>query len=106
LSGFSTHRPLPVASRPRPRNLLVRLHDHDDQVLLFARDLTVPCQLPGRRDLRSAKTERKISNCHRSEKSARAWIRQRGYISTTGQQATKSWTRAPSPATLDIRRYP
>ena len=34
------------------------------------------------RDLRPAKTQLKISGCHRSEIGARAWTRVRGYIST------------------------
>lgn len=34
------------------------------------------------RDLRPTKTQLKVSGCHRSETSARAWLRIRGYIST------------------------
>jgi transposase len=34
------------------------------------------------RDLRPAKTQIKISGCHRSTTGARAWLRVRGYIST------------------------
>ena len=34
------------------------------------------------RDLRPAKTQLKISGCHRSTTGAAAWLRVRGYIST------------------------
>jgi hypothetical protein len=34
------------------------------------------------RDLRPAKTQMKISGTHRSEASAKAWARVRGYVST------------------------
>jgi hypothetical protein len=34
------------------------------------------------RDLRPAKTQLKISGCHRSDTGASAWTRVRGYIST------------------------
>jgi transposase len=34
------------------------------------------------RDLRPAKTQLKISGCHRSTSGADAWLRVRGYIST------------------------
>jgi len=34
------------------------------------------------RDLRPAKTQLKISGCHRSSSGAQAWLRIHGYIST------------------------
>jgi transposase len=83
LCGLATHRPAAGRKQTPTRNLLVRLHDRDEQVLRFARDLTVPfTNNQAERDLRPAKTQLKISGCHRSESGARAWLRVRGYIST------------------------
>jgi transposase len=83
LCGLATHRPAPGRKQSKTRNLLVRLRDRDEQVLRFARDLTVPfTNNQAERDLRPAKTQLKISGCHRSEAGAHAWTRVRGYIST------------------------
>ena len=83
LCGLATHRPAPGRKQSKTRNLLVRLRDRDAQVLRFARDLAVPfTNNQAERDLRPAKTQLKISGCHRSETGARAWTRVRGYIST------------------------
>jgi hypothetical protein len=83
LCGLATHSPRPGRKLSTTRNLLVRLRDRDEQVLRFARDLTVPfTNNQAERDLRPAKTQLKISGCHRSETGARAWTRVRGYIST------------------------
>lgn len=65
------------------RNLLTRLTTRQEQVLLFARDLRVGfTNNQAERDLRPAKTQLKISGCHRSKGGAQAWLRIRGYIST------------------------
>jgi transposase len=83
LCGLATHRPAPGRKQSTTRNLLVRLRDRDEQVLRFVRDLKVPfTNNQAERDLRPAKTQLKISGCHRSETGARAWTRIRGYIST------------------------
>jgi transposase len=83
LCGLATHRPAHGRKQSKTRNLLVRLRDRDEQVLRFARDLTVPfTNNQAERDLRPAKTQLKISGCHRSDTGARAWTRVRGYIST------------------------
>jgi transposase len=37
------------------------------------------------RDVRPTKTQLKISGCHRSEATAKAWLRIRGCISTVGK---------------------
>jgi transposase len=42
LVGLAEHRRVPGRRQSKSRNLLERLRDRDDQVLLFARDLTVP----------------------------------------------------------------
>jgi transposase len=86
LVGLAEHRRVPGRRQSKSRNLLERLRDRDDQVLLFARDLTVPfTNNQAERDVRPTKTQMKISGCHRSETTAKAWLRIRGYISTVGK---------------------
>ncbi|HEY2833834.1 MAG TPA: IS66 family transposase [Sporichthyaceae bacterium] len=83
LVGLAAHPRGPGRKQSKTRNLLDRLRDRDEQVLRFARDLSVPfTNNQAERDLRPAKTQLKISGCHRSETGARAWLRIRGYIST------------------------
>jgi transposase len=83
LCGLASHPRRPGRKQSKTRNLLERLRDRGEQVLLFARDLTVPfTNNQAERDLRPAKTQIKISGCHRSPSGARAWLRVRGYIST------------------------
>ena len=83
LCGLATHRAVPGRKQTKTRNLLTRLRDRDEQVLGFARDLTVPfTNNQAERDLRPVKTQLKISGCHRSETRAREWLTIRGYIST------------------------
>ena len=83
LVGLAEHRRTPGRKQSPTRNLLERLRDRDDQVLLFARDLSVPfTNNQAERDVRPTKTQMKISGCHRSADTARAWLRIRSYIST------------------------
>jgi transposase len=83
LVGLAEHRRVPGRRQSKTRNLLERLRDRDDQVLLFARDLSVPfTNNQAERDVRPTKTQMKISGCHRSETTAKAWLRVRSYIST------------------------
>ena len=84
--GLAEHRRQPGRRQSKTRNLLERLRDRDAQVLLFARDLSVPfSNNQAERDVRPTKTQLKISGCHRAEATARAWLRIRGYISTVGK---------------------
>jgi transposase len=86
LVGLAEHRRAPGRRQSKTRNLLERLRDRDDQVLLFARDLTVPfTNNQAERDIRPTKTQMKISGCHRSDTTAKAWLRVRGYISTVAK---------------------
>lgn len=86
LVGLTEHRRVPGRRQSKTRNLLERLRDRDAQVLLFARDLTVPfTNNQAERDVRPTKTQLKISGCHRSETTATAWLRIRGYISTVAK---------------------
>uniref|UniRef100_UPI00292D9DAB IS66 family transposase n=1 Tax=Pseudonocardia sp. H11422 TaxID=2835866 RepID=UPI00292D9DAB len=83
LVGLAEHRRAPGRKQSKTRNLLERLRDRDDQVLLFARDLSVPfTNNQAERDVRPTKTQLKISGCHRSATTAKAWLRIRSYIST------------------------
>jgi transposase len=83
LVGLAEHRRAPGRRQSKTRNLLERLRDRDHQVLLFARDLSVPfTNNQAERDVRPTKTQMKISGCHRSDTTAKAWLRVRGYIST------------------------
>ena len=86
LVGLTEHRRVPGRRQSKTRNLLERLRDREDQVLLFARDLSVPfTNNQAERDVRPTKTQMKISGCHRSETTAKAWLRVRGYISTVAK---------------------
>ncbi len=86
LVGLAEHRRVPGRRQSKTRNLLERLRDRDHQVLLFARDLSVPfTNNQAERDVRPTKTQLKISGCHRSETTAKAWLRIRGYISTVAK---------------------
>jgi transposase len=86
LVGLAEHRRAPERRQTKTRNLLERLRDRDEQVLLFARDLSVPfTNNQAERDIRPTKTQLKISGCHRSETTASAWLRIRGYISTVAK---------------------
>jgi len=81
--GLSQHPRAPGRKQTKTRNLLQRLKDRDQQVLLFARDLSVPfTNNQAERDLRPAKTQLKISGCHRSETQAHHWLTIRAYAST------------------------
>jgi transposase len=83
LVGLAEHPRTAGRRQSKTRNLLQRLRDRDEQVLLFARDLSVPfTNNQAERDLRPTKTQLKISGCHRSADTAQAWLTIRGYIST------------------------
>ncbi len=93
LCGLADHPEQPGRKQSKTRNLLLRLHQRDKQVLLFARDLTVPySNNQAERDLRPVKTQMKISGCARSETHARAWLRIRGYISTARKNRVNAIT--------------
>jgi transposase len=87
LVGLAGNYRRPGREQSKTRNLLERLRDHPDKVLLFARDLTVPhTNNQSERDIRPAKTQVKISGCHRSETGAKAWLTIRAHISTLRKQ--------------------
>ena len=86
----------PPARRPRQRgrvkqtparNLLERLWLGQEQVLAFLDDLTIPFDNnQAERDLRTLKTQQKVSGCFRSDPGADAFARLRGYLATLRKQ--------------------
>jgi transposase len=110
--GLSQHPARPGRKQTKTRNLLERLRDRETDVLRFAHDLSVPfTNNQAERDLRPTKTQMKISGTFRSESSATAWARIRGYISTARKNGTTAydaihsaitgnpWTPTPAPTT-------
>lgn len=108
LVGLSSHPSRAGRKQSKTRNLLERLRDRKVDVLRFAHDLTVPfTNNQAERDLRPTKTQMKISGTFRSETSAKAWARIRGYVSTarkhglgafeaiTAAVAGNPWTPTP-----------
>ena len=93
LCGLADNPRRPGREQTKTRNLLERLRDHQNRVLAFARDLTVPfTNNQAERDLRPAKTQLKISGCHRSTRGAEAWLRIRGYLSTARKNGHNAYT--------------
>lgn len=83
LVGLAQHPADAGRKQSKTRNLLQRMRDREEQILLFTTDLRVPFSNNGsERDLRPVKTQLKISGCHRSATGARNWLRVRGFIST------------------------
>jgi transposase len=111
LVGLAQHPARPAWKQTKTRNLLERLRDREADVLRFATDLSVPfTNNQAERDLRPTKTQMKISGTFRSETSATAWARIRGFVSTARKHGInafqailtavlgKPWT-PPLPAT-------
>lgn len=90
--GLAQHPPGIGWKQSKTRNLLERLRDREDDVLRFARDVSVPfTNNQAERDLRPTKTQMKISGTFRSETSARAWARIRGYVSTARKNGISAY---------------
>ncbi len=81
--GLAEHPAVAGRKQSKTRNLLTRMRERAGQILLFAHDLDVPfTNNQAERDLRPAKTQLKISGCHRSTSGARASLTIRAYVST------------------------
>jgi transposase len=109
LVGLTQHPARTGWKQSKTRNLLQRLRDREADVLRFAHDLSVPfTNNQAERDLRPTKTQMKISGTFRSETSATAWARIRGYVSTARKNGLNAfeailtaingnpWTPTPS----------
>ena len=64
-------------------NLWERLKKHEQAVLLFAKESTVPfTNNRAERDLRMSKVKQKVSGCFRTERYAQAYCRISSYLQT------------------------
>ena len=71
------------AKRSKSRNLLERLINYEEETLRFIEEPEVPfTNNQGKRDLRMAKVQQKVSGCFRTREGAEVFARVRSYIST------------------------
>ena len=86
LAPPSPKRPNARAKQTKPRNLLDRLRNRQDSVLMFMEVSYVPfTNNVAERSVRMTKVHQKISGCFRNIKGAHIFCRVRGYINTCRQ---------------------
>ncbi len=77
--------------RSKSRNLLERLRDFEQDVLIFIDNERVPfTNNRGENDIRMTKVQQKISGCFRSMDGAKIFCRVRSYLSTCRKHGVKS----------------
>jgi transposase len=81
----------------KERNLLTRLRDYEDQVLLFMTDKNVPfTNNQAERDIRMLKVQQKVSGQFKSLKSARYFCRIRSYLMTSKKTGSSPFDKLNS----------
>ena len=79
-------------AQTEPRGLLNRLGSHQDDVLRFATNFTVPFEnSQAERDIRMVKLRRKVSGCLRSTTGAEHFVTIRSVMSTARKQAVNEF---------------
>jgi len=100
LKGLEYHLSLPPLAigkkgkqKQRPgKNLLDRLSDKHECVMLFMNDFLVPfTNNLGEQDIRMNKVKQKISGCFRTQEGGKIFCRIRSYISTARKQGWRIW---------------